>query len=109
RPAYEALTEHLYEVMVADEVAEHQAAVARLTEQGVPAGVAGRVAHMSSLFSALDLAQVANEQQRDIAVVARLYFHLGAELELHWFLDQINQQAVGNHWQALARAAFREE
>ncbi|OXY82492.1 NAD-glutamate dehydrogenase [Oceanimonas doudoroffii] len=109
RPAYQALSEHLYEVMVDGEVTEHKRELAKLVEQGVPEALAVRVAHMSSLFSALDLAQVANELQRDIKVVARLYFHLGAALELHWFLDQINQQAVGNHWQALARASFREE
>lgn len=28
---------------------------------------------------------------------------------MHWFLKQINQQAVDNHWQALARASFRED
>ena len=31
------------------------------------------------------------------------------KLELHWFLEQINAQPVDNHWQAFARAAFREE
>ena len=30
-------------------------------------------------------------------------------MELHWFLDQITSQPVSNHWQALARASFREE
>ncbi|WP_116473133.1 NAD-glutamate dehydrogenase [Zobellella maritima] len=108
-PAYATLSERLYEVMVPSEVVEHKAAVARLEERGVPTSVASRVGHMSSLFSALDLAQVAAEHERDICVVAELYFHMGAKLDLHWFLDQINQQAVGNHWQALARAAFREE
>ena len=34
---------------------------------------------------------------------------MGARLELHWFLDQITRQPVANHWQALARASFREE
>ena len=28
---------------------------------------------------------------------------------LHWFLDQITNQPVSNHWQALARASYREE
>ncbi|MCT7656716.1 NAD-glutamate dehydrogenase [Oceanimonas sp. NS1] len=95
RPAYQALSEHLYEVMVDGEVTEHKRELAKLVEQGVPEALAVRVAHMSSLFSALDLAQVANELQRDIKVVARLYFHLGAALELHWFLDQINPAGGG--------------
>lgn len=34
---------------------------------------------------------------------------MGDKLSLHWFLWQINNQVVDNHWQALARAAFRED
>ncbi len=109
KPVYTTLAEHLYQVMVESEVKEHKNEVEKLEKQGVPTSIAERVSQMSSLFSALDLAQVAAEQDRDIRVVAELYFHLGAELELHWFLEQINKQAVGNHWQALARAAFRED
>jgi glutamate dehydrogenase len=41
--------------------------------------------------------------------VTKLYFRLGAKLGLHWFLEQITNQPVGNHWQALARASYREE
>ncbi|MGL5505933.1 MAG: hypothetical protein ACRDCL_20600, partial [Aeromonas veronii] len=40
---------------------------------------------------------------------ANVYYRLGAKLDLHWFLDQINHQPVGNHWQAMARASFRED
>lgn len=109
KPAYAALSGHLYQAMVESEASEIKQDVTVLEEQGVPTSVAERVSHMSSLFSALDLAQVAAEQDRDIKVVAELYFRLGAELELHWFLEQINHQAVTNHWQALARAAFRED
>ncbi|MCC4264249.1 NAD-glutamate dehydrogenase [Oceanimonas baumannii] len=109
KPAFDTLGEHLYEVMVDSEVAEHKAEVATLTKQGVPESLAARISHMSSLFSALDLAQISHEHQQGIQVAAKVYFHLGAALELHWFLEQINQQSVGNHWQALARASFRED
>ncbi|MGL4830247.1 MAG: hypothetical protein ACRCXG_13265, partial [Vibrio sp.] len=44
-----------------------------------------------------------------VTQIAKLYFSLGDRLSLHWFLKQINQQAVDNHWQALARASFRED
>jgi len=61
------------------------------------------------LFSVLDLAQIAEQEKRPVELAARLYFQLGSNLELHWFLSQINQQGVSNHWQALARASYREE
>jgi len=44
-----------------------------------------------------------------VGTVGYAYFHLGARVSLHWFLEQINSQPVDNHWQALARTAFREE
>ncbi|MGB5855104.1 MAG: NAD-glutamate dehydrogenase [Oceanisphaera sp.] len=109
KPAYTAVSEHLYSSLVDAEANVIKQEVAALEAKNVPTSVAERVTHMSSLFSALDLAQVATEQDRNISMVAELYFHLGHELELHWFLEQINRQAVNNHWQALARSAFRED
>jgi len=109
RPAFETLSQHLYEVMDESEVAEHSQAVAALVEKQVPEAIARRVAHMSSLFSCLDLAQIAAEHKTDILRVANVYYRLGAKLDLHWFLEQINHQPVGNHWQAMARASFRED
>jgi glutamate dehydrogenase len=64
---------------------------------------------MSTLFSALDIAQIAQIENKSVELVSETYFKLGAKVELHWFLEQINAQPVANHWQALARAAFREE
>ncbi|MGO2088706.1 MAG: NAD-glutamate dehydrogenase [Oceanisphaera sp.] len=109
KPVYNTVSEHLYTSLVASEANQIKQEAAALEAEQVPTSVAERVAKMSSAFSALDIAQVAKEQDRDIPVVAELYFHLGHELELHWFLEQITQQKVNNHWQALARAAFRED
>jgi glutamate dehydrogenase len=80
-----------------------------LTKQGVPAGIAYKVASLSNMFPSMDLAQIAATEKRDIKLAANLYFKLGSKLELHWFLEQIDKQAVSNHWQALARASYREE
>ena len=71
--------------------------------------VAKVVAKMSTLFSALDIAQIAEIENKSVDLVSETYFKLGAKVELHWFLEQISAQPVANHWQALARAAFREE
>jgi glutamate dehydrogenase len=71
--------------------------------------IAYRVASFSNMFCCLDLAQIAETDKRGNAVAAKLYYQLGSKLELHWFLEQINKQSVNNHWQALARASYREE
>ncbi|MCE9684730.1 NAD-glutamate dehydrogenase [Shewanella sp. AS16] len=109
KPVFSQLEANVHNYMVEDEVAGIDAEIAQLVEQKVPVEVATQVANMSTLFSALDIAQIAQLQDKPVALVAETYFKLGARVELHWFLNQISAQPVANHWQALARAAFREE
>jgi glutamate dehydrogenase len=81
----------------------------RYQEAGVPRKLARRVAYLSTMFSSLDIVEMSKLTSLDVSMVAEVYYKLGAKLELHWFLDQINAQPVDNHWQAFARASFREE
>ena len=103
------LFKNLKDYLVEDEYQELEANCARLTNAGVPDDIAYKVSSLSNLFPCLDLAQIAKAEGRSIKLVASLYFKLGSRLELHWFLEQINKQTVSNHWQALARASYREE
>ena len=109
KPAYNQLHENLLNILVEEEVTTLTEQTAILVEQGVPQTLASLICQQNLLFSALDLAQISEQHQRTIIVCAQMYFNLGAKLELHWFLDQINGLGVDNHWQALARASFREE
>jgi glutamate dehydrogenase len=109
KPAFKAVSENLGSYLVAAEFEEVQADTKRLIEAKVPKEIAYRVAGLSNMFSSMDLAQIAETEKRPVEVVARLYYQLGSRFELHWFLEQINQQSVSNHWQALARASYREE
>lgn len=95
--------------MVKEEVDAIHLEIAALVKEGVTEDIAINVVDMSTLFSALDIAQIAEIETKPVALVAQTYFKLGAKVDLHWFLDQITAQPVANHWQALARAAFREE
>ena len=104
-----AITEKLDENLVASEVEEHQAMAQLWIDQGVNTELANSVARLSSLYSALDISTVARETGKTVQQASKLYFNLGDRLSLHWFLKQINGQAVDNNWQALARAAFRED
>ena len=83
--------------------------VGRLTEAGVPEDVAARVATQSALFSALDIVEVAGATEREIEEVAALHFQLGGALALHWLRDQIAALPRMNRWQAMARAALRDD
>jgi len=108
-PVFADLKANVHKYMVEDEVNGIRSEIAALVKEGVTEDVATHVVNMSTLFSALDISQIAELEDKPVALVAQTYFKLGARVELHWFLDQISAQPVANHWQALARAAFREE
>ncbi|MDT0581578.1 MULTISPECIES: NAD-glutamate dehydrogenase [Alteromonadaceae] len=109
QPAFKAVSDNLSDFLVESECKAVHDETQRLISLQVPKDIAYRVACLSNMFSSMDLAQIAELEKRPIEVVARLYYQLGSRFELHWFLDQINQQSVTNHWQALARASYREE
>ena len=109
RSTFDHLSQNLQNYLVKDEYAALEKATRKLVDNGVPEDLAYRVASFSNMFSALDIAQIDDNDPHSTAIISNLYFQLGNKLELHWFLDQINNQAVSNHWQALARASYREE
>ncbi len=109
KPTFVTLTEKLNEFLVDTEVAQLEHVKNDLINSGVPSKIATRIAQLSTVFSTMDIAELAESDGRSIEFVAKVYFTLGERLDLHWFLDQITRQPVTNHWQALARASFREE
>ena len=108
-PTFKDVSANLNSYMIEEEKETISAKAAELEAQGVPADIALRIVSLSSLFSVMDLAEVADNSKRKIDVVSNTYFKLGSSMGLHWFLDQITAQPVANHWQALARASYREE
>ncbi|GAB2675656.1 NAD-glutamate dehydrogenase [Aliiglaciecola aliphaticivorans] len=106
---FETLSENLENYLVDTEYSQLEKSTTDYVSEGVPKSIAYKVASLSNMFCALDLAQMIKSENRKLDVAASLYFNLGSKLQLHWFLDQINNQTVSNHWQALARASYREE
>ncbi len=109
KPAYQQITDQLPRLLASNEAESLQANQDKLIAQQIPADVARYLSQLSTVFSVMDIAQVADAEQIDLLLVAEIYFKLGDKLDLHWFLDQITNQPVSNHWQALARASYREE
>lgn len=109
KPAVQHLTDSLEKYLVAADLSEHQVESDKLVKQGLPRPLAEKISRLSSVFAGLDLAQITDQMNQPFDIVSHLYFVLGDKLSLHWFLDQITNQPVENHWQALARASFREE
>jgi glutamate dehydrogenase len=108
-PTFKNVSANLSDYLVADEAESISKSADKLIVHGVPSVIALRIVSLSSLFSVMDLAEVAENSSQEIDMVSNTYFKLGAKMGLHWFLDQITAQPVTNHWQALARASYREE
>jgi glutamate dehydrogenase len=106
---FSSLSSNITDYMIEDEVKQLKRVESDLVNAGAPQSLALRISLLSTLFSVMDIAQITQSDDRPTELVTDLYFKLGAKLELHWFLDQITSQPVANHWQALARASFREE
>ncbi|HEV2813153.1 MAG TPA: NAD-glutamate dehydrogenase domain-containing protein, partial [Solirubrobacteraceae bacterium] len=86
-----------------------EARVAELEAAGVPEALAARSASLDALLAALDVVEVAAAAGRSIDEVAELHFRLGARLRLHWLRDQIAALPRDDRWQAMARAALRDD
>ena len=80
-----------------------------LIEAGVPSDLANQVGAMGAMFSALDIVDAATMNNFRVEEVVSLYFEIGAKLELGWVREQIRRHPVNNNWDALARAAFRDD
>ncbi|MGA2924663.1 MAG: NAD-glutamate dehydrogenase [Solirubrobacteraceae bacterium] len=85
------------------------ARAAQLRQAAVPAELALRVAGMPSLLAVLDIVAVGDATDRDAEGVMDIYFRLGSRLELNWLRDRIFELPRGNRWQALSRAALRDD
>ena len=85
------------------------AAMAGLVERGVPEDPALEVASANDLLAALDVVEVAASAAISVEEAASVYFALGEKLDLHWLRDQIAALPRDNRWQALSRAALRDD
>ena len=81
----------------------------KLTHADVPPQLARQVAIFNELYSALDIVEVSRAAGVGVEQVAAVYFALGSKLDLRWMRDQIVALPRGNRWQALARAALRDD
>ena len=102
-----ALADSLYEVVTDAYREVLDTATGALVAKGVPQDLAGRIASLDELFSALDLVEVASETGRSESLVAEVYFTLGGRLDLHWLGSRISALPAQTRWQALARSALR--
>jgi glutamate dehydrogenase len=83
--------------------------VDELVGAGVPQELAVKVAAMPSMLSVFDIVEVSRASTRPPEFVMAVYFGIGSRVELNWLRDRIIELPRTNRWQALARAALRDD
>jgi glutamate dehydrogenase len=104
-----ALSDALPDILVDSDREEWDATVPSLVSAGVPSVLAERVASLGALFAALDVVEVAADTGRPVGHVGALHFLLAGRLHLHWLRDRIAELPRANRWEAMARAALRDD
>jgi glutamate dehydrogenase len=108
-PGAAAVAEALPTLLGASAIDEAKARAKVLTDDGVPADLAGHVSRLLSLVPAPDLVEIAASSGLEVTSVAEAYFGLGERLELQWLRDRIVGLPRDTRWAAMARAALRDD
>jgi glutamate dehydrogenase len=108
-PGASALADALPELLGQAELDAAREHAAELVAGGVPAPLAERVARLETLVPTLDIVEIAASAGVEVASAAEVYFALGSRLELHWLRDRIVELPRETRWEAMARAALRDD
>jgi glutamate dehydrogenase len=86
-----------------------EASFAPEPEHKLPPALAEQITLLKPLLAGLDILIVAQTTNTDVTYTANLYFYIGAQLKLSQLHQHAAQLPRDNRWQALSRAAIREE
>jgi glutamate dehydrogenase len=67
------------------------------------------MATLKTMFSALDVVDVAEATDQPVETAAEVYFTLGDRLRFYWLRGHVEALPRDNRWQTLARAALRDD
>jgi glutamate dehydrogenase len=97
------------EMLTTSDHAVYDARLTELSEAGVPAELARRVAAMPALLSVFDIVEDAAACGTDQETATCVYFGIGERLSLDWLRDRVLELPRSDRWQALARSALRDD
>jgi len=111
KPAVQQITDALPGLLEGPLKENFDGVMSTLYKAGVPKSspLIQDIGLIAPLFSALDIVEAATVHDLDLNLLTAVYFALGTRLDLVWFRDQIKSKNVANHWESLARAAYRDD
>ena len=108
-PGVTAVSEQLPKLLASDDLAALGARQRELMAQNVPSALANAVARTTAMYSVLDIIEASTQMQRPVPLAAAIYFSLAGKLSLGWVASQVGRLPTETHWQAMARAAMRDD
>jgi glutamate dehydrogenase len=108
-PGARTLGHALPGVLAGADRASFDARLEELQAAQVPRGLATRVASMPTLLSVFDIVEDMAATGREQDAVMAVHFAIGSRLGLDWLRDRILELPLDDRWQALARAALRDD
>jgi glutamate dehydrogenase len=109
RPGARMLWQAMPEILDESDRARFEERAHNLLAAGVPQALARRVAATSSVLPAFDIVEVSSATGREPEVVMQTSFRVTSQLRLGWLRERILELPRDNRWQALARAALRDD
>jgi glutamate dehydrogenase len=103
------LTSQLPVLLRGAELHRFHARAAGLIEAGVPTELAERAAGLLPALSLLDVVELAGASGADLTAVAGLYFAVSDRFQVDDLLIQVAGLPLDDRWDALARAAMRDD
>ena len=108
-PRVEALATRLHELIDAGDRARIDAAVGSYVASGVPQSLAARVVALDTLYSTLDIVEVADATNRPVELIAEIYFAISTRLGVPWLREKIAALPEDQHWRMLAKSAMLDD
>lgn len=109
KPGITELIEALPNLLIGTRKERLQNRIETLVKQKVPEQQAKRISLQGELLATLDMVEVSNLLSLPVEIVASVYYQLGSRLEFPWLHEQIVNLPRSNRWQALSRAALRDD
>ena len=108
-PGVATISDRLPEFLSSEDSRALKDVEAKFTSKGVPPDLATASARLDAMYSVLDIVEISQELKREVALAASVYFTLVGKLGLRWLAGQITSLPYQSHWQAMARAAMRDD
>ena len=105
----DGLLAHMPKLLAGPDLAAFEERRDSFVARGVPADLAERVAAMVPAYSTFDLVEISSLTGRPVNEVAEVYFDLADRLQLARLRERVIALPRDNRWNAMARAALRDD